>query len=170
MLTSTCVLCAVDRARRSFRRSLRVGSLRERGLRLTGYLTPPSDATLEGDAEAEGDEDAVLQQRSVTSPRTHHQLEPESIVLIRRLISSPDAERGAVGPRGSAASGGEPAPIPGVSSIPHATATTSSGIGSSSCADCGAETADVIRRHRGRGSSSASVAPVTSPEVRLVLS
>ncbi|CAD7078200.1 unnamed protein product [Hermetia illucens] len=36
-----------DRARASFRQSFKFGSLRERGLRLAGYLTPPSDATQE---------------------------------------------------------------------------------------------------------------------------
>lgn len=39
----------VDRARASFRQSLRFGSMgiRDRGLRLAGYLTPPSDVTQE---------------------------------------------------------------------------------------------------------------------------
>ncbi|XP_055611210.1 potassium voltage-gated channel subfamily H member 7-like isoform X3 [Uranotaenia lowii] len=38
-----------DRARASFRQSFRIGhiALRDRGLRLAGYLTPPSDATQE---------------------------------------------------------------------------------------------------------------------------
>lgn len=44
---------SVDRARASFRQSLRIGSnLRGRGLRLAGYLTPPSDVTA---AEEEAD-------------------------------------------------------------------------------------------------------------------
>ncbi|XP_062553165.1 potassium voltage-gated channel subfamily H member 6 isoform X7 [Armigeres subalbatus] len=40
---------SVDRARASFRQSFRIGhiALRDRGLRLAGYLTPPSDATQE---------------------------------------------------------------------------------------------------------------------------
>lgn len=43
----------VDRARASFRQSLRLGSnLRRGGLRLAGYLTPPSDVTA---AEEEAD-------------------------------------------------------------------------------------------------------------------
>ena len=37
----------VDRARASFRQSFKFGGLRERGLRLAGYLTPPSDVTQE---------------------------------------------------------------------------------------------------------------------------
>lgn len=46
-------LFLVDRARASFRQSLRLGSnLRGRGLRLAGYLTPPSDVTA---AEEEAD-------------------------------------------------------------------------------------------------------------------
>lgn len=43
----------VDRARASFRQGLRFGSnIRSRGLRLTGYLTPPSDVT-QAEEEAE---------------------------------------------------------------------------------------------------------------------
>lgn len=42
----------VDRARASFRQSLRLGSRGRRGLRLAGYLTPPSDVTA---AEEEAD-------------------------------------------------------------------------------------------------------------------
>ncbi|XP_058465403.1 potassium voltage-gated channel subfamily H member 6 isoform X3 [Malaya genurostris] len=42
-------LSKFDRARASFRQSFRIGhiALRDRGLRLAGYLTPPSDATQE---------------------------------------------------------------------------------------------------------------------------
>nr|XP_019553866.2 potassium voltage-gated channel subfamily H member 2 isoform X2 [Aedes albopictus] len=42
-------LSKLDRARASFRQSFRIGhiALRDRGLRLAGYLTPPSDATQE---------------------------------------------------------------------------------------------------------------------------
>ncbi|KAF2882474.1 hypothetical protein ILUMI_23699, partial [Ignelater luminosus] len=51
-----------DRARASFRQSLRIGSnLRGRGLRLAGYLTPPSDVTA---AEEEAD---TLEQCPLTS-------------------------------------------------------------------------------------------------------
>lgn len=47
----------VDRARASFRQSLRLGSnIRGRGLRLAGYLTPPSDVTA-----AEEEEDRLEQ-------------------------------------------------------------------------------------------------------------
>lgn len=46
-------LVAVDRARASFRQSLKFGNIRDRGLRLAGYLTPPSDVTQE---EEEGQE------------------------------------------------------------------------------------------------------------------
>uniref|UniRef100_A0A182NHC1 Uncharacterized protein n=1 Tax=Anopheles dirus TaxID=7168 RepID=A0A182NHC1_9DIPT len=40
-----------DKARASFRQSFRIGhiALRDRGLRLAGYLTPPSDATQDED-------------------------------------------------------------------------------------------------------------------------
>lgn len=49
----TLLLILVDRARASFRQSLRLGSnLRGRGLRSVGYLTPPSDVTA---AEEEAD-------------------------------------------------------------------------------------------------------------------
>lgn len=43
----TCALSPVDKARASFRQSFRFGNraLRDRGHRLAGYLTPPSDAT-----------------------------------------------------------------------------------------------------------------------------
>lgn len=47
---------AVDsfrQARASFRQSLKFGNIRDRGLRLAGYLTPPSDVTQE---EEEGHE------------------------------------------------------------------------------------------------------------------
>ncbi|EAA04103.4 AGAP007709-PA [Anopheles gambiae str. PEST] len=45
------LLVAVDKARASFRQSFRIGhiALRDRGLRLAGYLTPPSDATQDED-------------------------------------------------------------------------------------------------------------------------
>ncbi|KAJ8913663.1 hypothetical protein NQ315_007380 [Exocentrus adspersus] len=47
----------IDRARASFRQSLRLGSnIRGRGLRLAGYLTPPSDVTA-----AEEEEDTLEQ-------------------------------------------------------------------------------------------------------------
>ncbi|XP_052861267.1 potassium voltage-gated channel subfamily H member 2 [Anopheles cruzii] len=44
-------LSKFDKARASFRQSFRIGhiALRDRGLRLAGYLTPPSDATQEED-------------------------------------------------------------------------------------------------------------------------
>ncbi|XP_058124287.1 potassium voltage-gated channel subfamily H member 6 [Anopheles coustani] len=44
-------LSKFDKARASFRQSFRIGhiALRDRGLRLAGYLTPPSDATQEDD-------------------------------------------------------------------------------------------------------------------------
>lgn len=48
----------VDRARQSFRQSLRFSSLRGRGLRLAGYLTPPSDATAE-ELESDGGSDTA---------------------------------------------------------------------------------------------------------------
>ncbi|XP_068902393.1 potassium voltage-gated channel subfamily H member 6-like isoform X3 [Tenebrio molitor] len=55
-------LSKFDRARASFRQSLRLGSnLRGRGLRLAGYLTPPSDVTA---AEEEAD---TLEQCPLTS-------------------------------------------------------------------------------------------------------
>ncbi|XP_055380012.1 uncharacterized protein LOC129611095 isoform X2 [Condylostylus longicornis] len=40
-------LSKFDRARASFKQSFKFGGLRERGLRLAGYLTPPSDVTQE---------------------------------------------------------------------------------------------------------------------------
>lgn len=43
-------IVAVDsfrNARASFRQSLKFGNIRDRGLRLAGYLTPPSDVTQE---------------------------------------------------------------------------------------------------------------------------
>ncbi|XP_031351425.1 potassium voltage-gated channel subfamily H member 6 isoform X3 [Photinus pyralis] len=55
-------LSKFDRARASFRQSLRIGSnLRGRGFRLAGYLTPPSDVTA---AEEEAD---TLEQCPLTS-------------------------------------------------------------------------------------------------------
>ncbi|XP_049953740.1 potassium voltage-gated channel subfamily H member 2-like isoform X1 [Schistocerca serialis cubense] len=54
VLAANTKLSKLDRARQSFRQSLRMGSLRGRGLRLAGYLTPPSDVTAE---DADGDED-----------------------------------------------------------------------------------------------------------------
>lgn len=49
-----CISISVDRARASFRQSLRIGSnLRGRGLRLAGYLTPPSDVTAAEEEEAD---------------------------------------------------------------------------------------------------------------------
>lgn len=44
-------LSKFDKARASFRQSFRIGhiALRDRGLRLAGYLTPPSDATQDED-------------------------------------------------------------------------------------------------------------------------
>ncbi|XP_033606226.1 potassium voltage-gated channel subfamily H member 2 isoform X3 [Cryptotermes secundus] len=53
-------LSKLDRARQSFRQSLKMGSFRARSLRLTGYLTPPSDVTTE---EAEEDVDRKVEQR-----------------------------------------------------------------------------------------------------------
>lgn len=48
-IVSSVPFLSVDRARASFRQSFRIGhiALRDRGLRLAGYLTPPSDATQE---------------------------------------------------------------------------------------------------------------------------
>ncbi|XP_047103270.1 potassium voltage-gated channel subfamily H member 7-like isoform X2 [Schistocerca piceifrons] len=54
VLAANTKLSKLDRARQSFRQSLWMGSLRGRGLRLAGYLTPPSDVTAE---DADGDED-----------------------------------------------------------------------------------------------------------------
>lgn len=48
----------MDRARQSFRQSFKMGSFRARSLRLTGYLTPPSDVTTE---EAEEEEDVRVE-------------------------------------------------------------------------------------------------------------
>ncbi|XP_069700707.1 voltage-gated inwardly rectifying potassium channel KCNH6-like [Periplaneta americana] len=57
-------LSKFDRARQSFRQSFKMGSLRARSLRLTGYLTPPSDVTTE---EADEDEDKKVEQRPLTT-------------------------------------------------------------------------------------------------------
>lgn len=54
MLFYCRIFISVDRARASFRQSLRIGSnLRGRGLRLAGYLTPPSDVTAAEEEEAD---------------------------------------------------------------------------------------------------------------------
>lgn len=47
-------ICTVGRARASFRQSFRFGNmgLRDRGTRLAGYLTPPSDVTQEEEETA----------------------------------------------------------------------------------------------------------------------
>ncbi|VEN41163.1 unnamed protein product, partial [Callosobruchus maculatus] len=68
-------LSKFDRARASFRQSLRLGSgIRGRGLRLAGYLTPPSDVTA---AEEEEDrlEQCPLTSSAPTAPilDSHHQ-------------------------------------------------------------------------------------------------
>lgn len=42
----------VGRARASFRQSFRFGNMRDRGARLAGYLTPPSDVTQEEEETA----------------------------------------------------------------------------------------------------------------------
>lgn len=56
-------MLTVDRARASFRQGLRLGSggIRGRGLRLAGYLTPPSDVT-----QAEEEADTLEQWYSIT--------------------------------------------------------------------------------------------------------
>lgn len=44
---------SVDRARASFKTKFGSMGLRDRGLRLAGYLTPPSDLTQDDDENAE---------------------------------------------------------------------------------------------------------------------
>ncbi|KAJ9592455.1 hypothetical protein L9F63_015871, partial [Diploptera punctata] len=72
-VTPTQKLTKFGRARQSIRKSFKMGSLRGQSLRLTGYLTPPSDVTTE-EAEEEEDEKKVEQslksgnQREATTP------------------------------------------------------------------------------------------------------
>ncbi|XP_021940742.1 potassium voltage-gated channel subfamily H member 2 isoform X3 [Zootermopsis nevadensis] len=55
-------LSKFGRARQSFQQSFKMGSFRARSLRLTGYLTPPSDVTTE-----EEEEDRRVEQRPLTT-------------------------------------------------------------------------------------------------------
>ncbi|XP_022903882.2 voltage-gated inwardly rectifying potassium channel KCNH6-like isoform X2 [Onthophagus taurus] len=76
-------LSKFDRARASFRQSLRFGTSR-RGFRLTGYLTPPSDVTA---AEEEAD---TLEQCPLTS-------NSPTPILDQTWVSKTEAPQGAVG-------------------------------------------------------------------------
>ncbi|XP_017781968.1 PREDICTED: potassium voltage-gated channel subfamily H member 6-like isoform X3 [Nicrophorus vespilloides] len=87
-------LSKFDRARASFRHSLRLGSnLRGRGLRIAGYLTPPSDVTA---AEEEAD---TLEQCPLTS-------NSPTPILEQTWVSKADAPPMATGPSCMGPSGG----------------------------------------------------------------
>lgn len=52
IVINTICFVTVGRARASFRQSFRFGNMRDRGTRLAGYLTPPSDVTQEEEETA----------------------------------------------------------------------------------------------------------------------